>query len=269
MYQTLSALATGLLLGQAPQTTTVDAEVAQPACKHCAAAATSSGWTTVSTQTRTWSQTGTWTPATGWTWHNTVETSGNQRGDNRTVLSRVSDRLSGIFGSRQPNNPQPMQTQSWSTGWHEDGDAALPIISSQSPVGHVTTEEPPLLEATAALPKAETPRQSDGIKAAAFTPTPPVTNPATIRPALLSKLGHAEDYSWIIGQIEITSGARVVHYAAPAGHDHFGGQMILNGEVDLSPFTSGDLVMVHGSVIPGRGGNLYRVKAISAIDPTR
>ena len=250
MFQTLSALAAGLLLSQAPQTPPIAAEATQP----------TSGWTTVSTQSRTWTKTGTWNSATGWTWHETVETSSTPGGDSHPFLSRVSDRLSGIFGSHPSTTARGVATQA-PADWHDEGDPGL--ASLESPAVRITTEEPPLLEASAAAPKAQAPLQNEKIKPVAFAPSP--TNSAKIRPALLGKLGHAEDYSWIIGQIEIAGGARVVHYAAPSGHDRFGGQMILSGEVDLNPFAGGDLVVVHGGVIPGRAVNLYRVKAISAV----
>ena len=107
------------------------------------------------------------------------------------------------------------------------------------------------------------------IKAASFEPAAlqdaPSNNSAKIRAALLSKIGHAEDYSWIIGQVEVVNGAHVVHYAAPASRDRFGGHMILNGELDLSRLNNGDLVTVHGSVIPGQTVNLYRVHAVDVI----
>jgi hypothetical protein len=262
MCPTWYALAAGLLVGQTPEITTLD----------------STGWTQVqtSTPTRTWTQSGVWTPSTGWTWHNAVETSSDNVGNdksatNRTILSRFSDRLSGLFGSRQSNASQPVarHNSGWqSTGWHDEGDAPLPVITSRSPSGRVTTEEPPLLEAAGAQPSTAASAPAGDIKAASFAPAPERNDSdkaVKIRSALLGKIGHAEDYSWIIGQIEISNGAHVVHYAAPNSHDHFGGKMILNGEVDLSHVMSGDLVAVHGSVIPGRMVSLYRVQAINVI----
>jgi hypothetical protein len=264
MGLTLCALAAGLLVGQTPEIPTVDGN----------------GWTQVqsSTQTRTWTQSGVWTPSTGWTWHDTVETGSAVVGDKKpggakTVLSRFSDRLSGLFASRQANAGQANAgpTSGWqSTGWHEEAGPRLPVITSRSSGGRFTTDEPPLFEGATSEPKAVIPSQSSvAIKTAFFAPSPEEKKSdqnGNIRTALLSKIGHADDYSWIIGQIEIANDARVVHYAAPGSHDHFGGQMILHGEVDLTRIKSGDLVAVHGSVIPERMVNLYRVQSISVID---
>jgi hypothetical protein len=264
----LCALAAGLLVGQTQDITIYNAEPVQPSCKHCAASA-NAGWTQVqtSTQTRTWSQTGVWTPAGGWTWH----ASSDNVGEERPFLARVSDRLNGLFGSRPESAGHAISRPStgWqSTSWHDE-DAS--VVSSEPadhfqrlPVGHVTTNEPPLLEV------ASQPVTAD-IKAASFEPAPiagtAFNKAGTIQPALLSKIGHAEDYSWLIGQVEIANGAHVVHYAAPASHDHFGGRMVLNGEVDLSRFKNGDLVAVHGGVIPGHAVSLYRVQSVELIKP--
>jgi hypothetical protein len=267
MCPTLCSLAAGLLVGQTPEITPID----------------STGWTQIqsSTQTRTWTQSGAWTPSTGWTWHNAVETGGDQVGNdkpggNRTILARFSERVNSLFGSRQPNASQPnvRQTSGWqSTGWQEEGNTPLPVINSRSYIGRVTTEEPPLLgTAASAPPIVITSQPSADIKAASFTP-PSVRmsqeDSSRIRPALLSKIGHAEDFSWIVGQIEIANDAYIVHYAAPTSHDHFGGKMILHGDVDLSRVANGDLVAVQGSVIPGRMVSLYRVQAINVIDQGR
>ncbi len=166
MYVSLGALAAGLLVGQ-----TADVPAAD------------SGWTWVqsSTQTRTWTQSGTWTPATGWTWHNAVESGGDKRGEDTTFMLRVSDRLSGLFGSRQarPTQAHPAAKAGWqSTGWQEVDSAPLPVISARSPFGRVTTEEPPLLEARAAKPPTVSTPISQ-IKAASFVPAPAVPAPAT------------------------------------------------------------------------------------------
>ena len=272
MCPSLCALAAGLIVGQVQDVTTFNAEPVQPACKHCAAS-TNTGWTQVqtSTQTRTWSQTGVWTPTTGWTWHNSSEVSA----EDRPLLSRVSERLNGLFGNRQdtPGDKARGQTSGrQSTGWHEEdaqpfsGLSTVPVISSDHPqrlaVGRVTTNEPPLLE-VAARPEAA------AIKTTSFEPALVVSAAdasGKIRPALLSKIGHAEDYSWLIGQVEVANGAHLVHYAAPTSHDRFGGHMILNGDVDLSRFQSGDLVTVHGGVIPGQTGSLYRVQSVDLIN---
>ncbi len=93
MGPTLCAMAASLLIGQAQDTKITTTETTS-----------TSGWTQVpgSTQTRTWTQTGTWTPTGGWT-YKTTETTGKvpEQPDQRSAMSRISDRLSSLFGNQK------------------------------------------------------------------------------------------------------------------------------------------------------------------------
>jgi hypothetical protein len=201
----LCVLAAGLLIGQA-QDITVIGDSVRPGC-NCGAQA-QSGWIPVqsSVQTRTWTQTGTWTPAGGWTWRTQV--SGSV--EDRPILTRISERLSDMFGRQEASRPGTVRhhtassdtawhTSGWQTsGWHEDFDVspdvhvqsagqpvALPVIRTESsalplrsaPPRRVTLSEPPLLE-VAPAPQIVRPSQPESVKPASFEPQVPVPAPA-------------------------------------------------------------------------------------------
>jgi hypothetical protein len=287
--QTLCALAAGLLLGQAQDVTIVPPEPVQPKC-NCAASA-KTGWTQTqtSTQSRTWTQTGTWTPSTGWTWSNSVK----DGTEDRSFVSRFTDRVSSLFGSKQETTRQTTgwQTTGWqTTGWvdvdPQDDEHESPIQASSGPVasaisplriaeqhyprrmpsGIITSNEPPLLEVTANQP---TPASAQAIKPASFQPAQaPVIAALAAKSQVQAKTnyGHEDDYSWISGPIDIVNGAHVLQYATPGTADRFGGHMILSGDPDLSQLEKGDLVKIHGSVVPGRTISIYRVRSIEIVE---
>ena len=101
--------------------------------------------------------------------------------------------------------------------------------------------------------------------------------PATeIKRAYLPRLGNAEDYSWVTGQLFYIhaggEGIWVLRYAPLDREDRYGGGMVLAEAVSMSKLREGDLVTIHGDVLnEGRaskylGGPLYRVQSVQLID---
>ena len=92
------------------------------------------------------------------------------------------------------------------------------------------------------------------------------SRPNKISPDLVSKVGHAEDYSWITGQIRIENGVHTLYYATPEVVDRFHGTVILTSEKDLRSIPEGAHVCVRGSVAQQSGGlTTYRVQALDVL----
>ncbi len=134
----------------------------------------------------------------------------------------------------------------------------------------VTTSEPPLLEVASVPLQIQAPEPAN-VNPASFLPgrveiIAQTMNNGPIHADMVNKIGHQDDYSWLTGQVEVVNGTYIVHYATPSTNDRFGGRMILNGDMDLSPLRNGDLITAHGTVHQGRTISLYRVEAVELIE---
>lgn len=136
--------------------------------------------------------------------------------------------------------------------WPED---ALPLLPS-APA--------PTTPATSAAPAPSAPLLT---QAKLGQPTPQSGDLGPIHARLLSRLGHEQDWSRIIAQLQIENGAYVLYYAAPGVADRFGGRIVLYPEIDMVRFRQGDLVNVRGHVLqqPGRAP-LYVGQSIELIE---
>jgi hypothetical protein len=90
-----------------------------------------------------------------------------------------------------------------------------------------------------------------------------------------NKVGCAEDYSWITGQLfylHTDGGKWVLRYASVDQEDRYGGSVVLAPTVSMTNFREGDLVCVHGQILNhGRatrhlGGASYRANHIDLIE---
>ena len=122
-----------------------------------------------------------------------------------------------------------------------------------------SSHEPPLAERMTRMESRETTAPEAGIRAE--------YNP---------KVGAAEDYSWVTGQLfylhAAGQGFWVVRYASVDQEDRYGGSVVLAGASNMRNFREGDLVCVHGEVLnEGRatkflGGPLYRAQSVEMLD---
>lgn len=96
-----------------------------------------------------------------------------------------------------------------------------------------------------------------------------------VRKEFQNKIGAAEDYSWITGQlfyIHADGGRWVLRYAGVDQEDKYGGSVVLQSAADMRNFREGDLVSVNGEVLTDNraskhlGGPLYRVTSINMIE---
>jgi hypothetical protein len=98
--------------------------------------------------------------------------------------------------------------------------------------------------------------------------------PADIAPGYLAKVGRADDFRWITGQLYYIhvhgdQGFWVVRYAPIDKEDRYGGSVVLAPVTSMQSFREGDLVTVHGDLLnEGRatrfvGGPLYRAAAVN------
>lgn len=85
----------------------------------------------------------------------------------------------------------------------------------------------------------------------------------TMRPAnslperVASKVGHEKDYTWITGVLTRIPGFKsqwVVRYAGPFELDKYNGSVMLSRTPDTNQFSDGDLVNVHGRIVPNARG---------------
>jgi len=102
----------------------------------------------------------------------------------------------------------------------------------------------------------------------------PASNGPEVRKEFQNKVGHAEDYAWITGQLmyaQVNGGIWVVRYATPNEPDQFGGFAILGSGVELRGCKEGDLVSINGQVTGSVKGSsvdgcYYKLSAISLIE---
>jgi hypothetical protein len=96
------------------------------------------------------------------------------------------------------------------------------------------------------------------------------SGPSKISPDLLNKVGHADDFTWITGQIRIENGVHVLHYATPETVDRFGGHVVLTSDKDLRSVPEGAYVCVRGNVAQTAGSQtIYRVQALDILTANR
>jgi hypothetical protein len=131
-------------------------------------------------------------------------------------------------------------------------------------------------------PTAEPPRAPVTEPAPAPAAEPSAVNPASFKQAVPAvkkefqdKIGCAEDYKWITGQLcyvhTADGGVWVLRYAGVDQNDRYGGSVVLAPGVEMKNYREGDLVCVEGEILQDRqtpghlGGALYRVSTISMI----
>jgi hypothetical protein len=109
------------------------------------------------------------------------------------------------------------------------------------------------------------------VPAAAEVAAPSATQ---IKTEYLNRIGKAEDYTWLTGQlfyIHAGGGLWVVRYAPVDTEDRYGGSVVLAGATNMGGYREGDLVTIHGEVLgEGRackylGGPLYRANDLEMI----
>jgi len=118
--------------------------------------------------------------------------------------------------------------------------------------------------------KAEPPQEQTIIQASAQGESIPEVSKEFQR-----KIGAADDYSWITGQlfyVHVDGGTWVLRYAAVDQEDKYGGSVVLAAAADMKNYREGDLVSVTGEILSDNrasrhlGGPKYRADTISMID---
>ena len=106
-------------------------------------------------------------------------------------------------------------------------------------------------------------------------PQPEQANASGMRQEYVYHIGHADDYSWVTGQlfyIHAGKGLWVVRYATVDTEDPFGGSVVLAPAVNMKNFREGDLVSVQGEILNGSrasknlGGPSYRADHVELIE---
>jgi hypothetical protein len=185
----------------------------------------------------------------------------------RGLLNRLSDMLhhspegdsySGgctdtVMYTSSPASAQPMP--------QEERIVAMP--DTNGPV--LTSPEPPIAPVSAPV----------ALGSAPIAPVVAREMKADVKKAFQSKVGHADDYSWITGQlfyVHADGGVWVLRYASVGEEDRYGGSAVLATAVNMKNYREGDLVSVSGEVLDqGRasrhlGGCLFRASSIDMIE---
>jgi hypothetical protein len=80
---------------------------------------------------------------------------------------------------------------------------------------------------------------------------------------------HAEDYSWLSGQLQRSRKGWRLRYASVDQVDVYGGSVTLRDESRLSGMNDGDLVRVHGRLLNPEDRGIapaYEVMSVQAIE---
>jgi hypothetical protein len=178
--------------------------------------------------------------------------------------------------------PQSVRERLWNF-WHRRDTVQYPvqpIYETTMPEGDHTGEPPVFppspqpLPSEYAAPAFASPEDSAPTVITAQKPAIEVSKPNE------NKVGAAEDYSWITGQlfyVHAAGGFWVLRYAAVGQVDRYGGSVVLAPGVEMKNFREGDVVCVHGQVLnegrtfPHLGGAFYRpisIEMIERVDPT-
>jgi len=87
-----------------------------------------------------------------------------------------------------------------------------------------------------------------------------------INPRFINSIGHAEDYTWITGQLDREGNRWVIRYATPDTVDRYHGQVVVAPGVDLSHLNAGELVSANGQITGQNGGAaLFRATSVNKI----
>jgi len=138
-----------------------------------------------------------------------------------------------------------------------------PIVA-QRKVEPAPTQLPSNLPAPDTLPVAAQPAtapEKDAAKEAPILQTAldtsrasSIAEPGSVRRAFVDitaqpSFAHAEDYSWLNGQLQHTHKGWRLRYASVDEVDQYGGSVTLTDESKLSEMKDGDLVRVHGRLL--------------------
>ena len=187
---------------------------------------------------------------------------------------------------KRPWRPMPTTTTSPTTVTPVSAPIASPAIQTIPTAAPTALPAAPVKIVTpvsaSSIPSTSTPVNSSMI-ATPSSPLSPVsmTTPATtstalpsrpskISPDLISKVGHADDFTWITGQIRIENGVHVLHYATPETVDRYSGHVVLTSDKDLRNVPEGAYVCVRGNVAQTTGSvTTYRVSALDILTANR
>ncbi len=294
MGHNLCILTAGLLLGQSPEVSHVTST--SQGQGSCSCSSSNGGFQ----RTRTWSwssqSSSGWTEDRNWTDDRPILGKIQERLSN--LFGRDGDgtgttRSGGEVRTTRHGDSQVIQ------------GGQVPVIHNVGPgkndypqrmPSRVSQNEPPLLDAPA-VSSATAPAAAPSAPGSAVVPAgqavlgKPTVSPAgfqpvtiqsapskplpaqvsqasgVIRPELVNKIGHEQDYNWITGQLHIENGSPLLYYATPQTVDRFGGRVVLSSNLDLSNFRSGDLVSVHGNIVESESPiTLYHATEIDLLE---
>ena len=143
-----------------------------------------------------------------------------------------------------------------------------PVSSPSIPVNAPTAPSLPVNSSMIATPNSSVSQVSMNVPATTVTPLP--SRPSKISPDLINKVGHADDFTWITGQVRIENGVHVLHYATPDTVDRYNGHVALTSDKDLRNIPEGAYVCVRGNVAQSTSSvTTYRVQALDILTANR
>lgn len=179
-----------------------------------------------------------------------------QQDSKPTILGRLKERMSGLFGRQTPPNSMELGMPVV----EPTAKAYAPLQIHQA----ASTNEPPLNQPAGKIVQTGyAPSQPMPAQAVQSGP-----NLGVILPKYVNRIGHEEDFSWVTGQLGSENGHWVIHYATPDTVDNFHGKLVLMGNVNMTGYQLGDLISVQGGLTAqsGRLSGVYQVHNISLIE---
>jgi len=195
-------------------------------------------------------------------------------GNPNVIIQNSSPSNSGVTVQQMPQQMPQGNTQTYVSGRMQP--VSRPITDSVSETREPELARPPVVDqappARQAPPVTKQVTPTTQIRPAAPNRGGPVLQPpparaeSKINPRFVNSIGHAEDYTWITGQLDREGNRWVIRYATSDTVDRYRGQVTLAPGVDLSHLNSGDLVSANGQVTTANGGAAtFRATSVNKI----
>jgi hypothetical protein len=159
-----------------------------------------------------------------------------------------------VFWHRRDTLPSSVRRAYPTTGEVVQPRAALNNPGYPTTAEGDHTAEPPLLRPSPQQPLPSGPAAEASGETEGSAPTTVTAEKPAIEVSKPNenKVGAAEDYTWITGQlfyVHAEGGRWVVRYASVGQVDRYGGSVVLAPGVEMKNFREGDVVCVHGQVL--------------------
>jgi hypothetical protein len=143
-------------------------------------------------------------------------------------------------------------------GETREPELARPPVVKQAPARQAPTVKQ--------APATNQVRPASSVRSGPVLQAPPARAESKINPRFVNNIGHADDYSWITGQLDREGNRWVIRYATPDTVDRYQGQVTLAPGIDLNHLRPGELVSANGQITgTSNGAATFRATAVNKI----